>query len=105
MMGEHGWTRRDLLRTGLLGASFVALAGSGVLTACNDSTANNVAFEIEQIPYGSDPMQVGELSRPLLDSPRPVVVLVHGGYWRVGFTRSAMNDLATDLAHAGYAAW
>ena len=28
-MGD-GWTRRDLLRTGLFGASFVALAGTGL---------------------------------------------------------------------------
>jgi acetyl esterase/lipase len=104
-MGDPGWTRRDLLRTGLFGASFVALAGTGLLTGCGESTANNIAFEIEQIPYGPDPMQVGELSRPLLEGPRPVVVLVHGGYWRVGFTRTAMDDLARDLARVGYAAW
>lgn len=104
-MGDPGWTRRDLLRTGVLGASFVALAGSGLLTGCGDSSASNIAFEIEPIPYGDDPMQVGELSRPLLEGPRPVVVLVHGGYWRVGFTRSAMNDLASDLARVGFAAW
>jgi acetyl esterase/lipase len=104
-MGDPGWTRRDLLRTGVFGASFVALAGTGLLTGCNDGGANNLAFEIEEIPYGSDPMQVGELSRPLIDGPRPVVVLVHGGYWRVGFTRTAMNDLASDLARVGYAAW
>jgi acetyl esterase/lipase len=103
-MGE-GWTRRELLRTGMFGASFVALAGSGLLSGCSGSEANNVAFEIEQIPYGPDPMQVGELSRPLLDGVRPVVVLVHGGYWRVGFTREAMNELASDLARVGFAAW
>jgi acetyl esterase/lipase len=104
-MGERRWTRRDLLRTGVMGASFVALAGSGLLTGCGDSESSNIAFEIEQIPYGSDPMQVGELSRPLIEGPRPVVVLVHGGYWRVGFTRTAMNDLASDLARVGFAAW
>ena len=104
-MCEPRWTRRDLLRTGAFGASFVALAGSGLLTGCAESSASNITFEIDEIPYGDEPMQVGELSRPLLDGPRPVVVLVHGGYWRVGFTRSAMNDLASDLARVGYAAW
>lgn len=103
-MGD-GWTRRDLLRTGVLGASFAALAGSGLLTACGTPEPNNIAFEIEQIPYGPDPMQVGELSRPLVEGPRPVVVLVHGGYWRVGFTRTAMDELASDLARVGFAAW
>ena len=104
-MGDARWTRRDLLRTGVFGASFVALGASGLLTSCNQSSANNLAFEIEEIRYGDDPMQVGELSRPLVDGARPVVVLVHGGYWRVGFTRTAMNDLASDLARVGYAAW
>ena len=103
-MGD-GWTRRDLLRTGVFGASFVALAGTGLLTGCTDPEANNIAFEIEQIPYGPDPMQVGELSRPLVEGPRPVVVLVHGGYWRVGFNRTAMDELARDLARVGFAAW
>ena len=104
-MGEPEWTRRDVLRTGLLGASVVALANAGLVTGCSNPAANNIAFEIEELAYGPDPMQVGELSRPLLEGSRPVVVLVHGGYWRVGFTRTAMNDLAGDLARAGYAAW
>jgi len=104
-MGDLRWTRRDVLRTGLLGASAIALANAGLLTGCSDPSANNVAFEVEQIPYGPDPMQVGELSRPLLEGRRPVVVLVHGGYWRVGFTRSAMDELASDLVRIGYATW
>lgn len=104
-MGDSGWTRRDLLRTGLFGASFVALAGAGALTGCAGSNANAMTFEVEEIAYGPEPMQSGELTRPLLAGRRPVVVLVHGGYWRVGFTRTAMNDLASDLARSGYAVW
>lgn len=105
-MREPAWTRRDLLRSGVLGASAIALANIGLTTSCADQgTANNVAFELEEVPYGPDPMQVGGLSRPLIDGPRPVVVLIHGGYWRVGFTRMAMADLARDLVRVGYAVW
>ncbi len=105
-MRDPGWTRRDLLRTGVLGASAVALANLGLATSCADQGAtNNIAFEVEEVAYGPEPMQVGDLSRPLVDGPRPVVVLIHGGYWRLGFTRTAMEDLARDLVRAGYAVW
>jgi acetyl esterase/lipase len=35
----------------------------------------------------------------------PVVVLIHGGFWRAAYDRSLMTPLAVDLAKHGYAAW
>ena len=35
----------------------------------------------------------------------PVVVLIHGGYWRSAYDRSLMRPLALDLARRGIAAW
>jgi len=37
--------------------------------------------------------------------PRPVVVLVHGGFWRAHRTLALMRPLATSLAAAGCAVW
>ena len=39
------------------------------------------------------------------DGPWPVVVLVHGGFWRTGWDRTLMTPLARDLRPAGLAAW
>ena len=54
---------------------------------------------------GSDPSQVAELFLPEGDGPHPVVVVVHGGYWRARYDRSLMTDLCLDLAAHGLAAW
>lgn len=100
-MAAAPWDRRRFLRfaaAGLPAAWFVAGCSS-------PSTARNREFEREEINYGPDPLQVAELTVPLVPNPRPVAVLIHGGYWRQGFTREAMTDLAGNLARIGYASW
>src|SRR3954468_3592504 len=39
------------------------------------------------------------------DGPHPVVVLIHGGYWRATYGKIVMKPLAADLVRRGYAAW
>jgi acetyl esterase/lipase len=39
------------------------------------------------------------------DGPHPLVVLVHGGYWRAFYGKVVMKPLAADLVRRGYAAW
>ncbi|HEX4746881.1 MAG TPA: alpha/beta fold hydrolase [Gaiellaceae bacterium] len=56
-------------------------------------------------PYGSNPSQLGELFLPSTRGPHPVVVVVHGGYWRAQYDRTLMNDVCADLAAHGLAAW
>ena len=58
-----------------------------------------------QIPYGRHPNQVANLHLPAGPGPFPVVVLVHGGFWRTGWDRTLMTPLARDLAERGIAAW
>jgi acetyl esterase/lipase len=55
--------------------------------------------------YGAHPSQVAELFLPEGTGPYPVVVVVHGGYWRARFDRSLMTGLCADLAENGLAAW
>lgn len=57
------------------------------------------------VPYGPDPEQVGDLLVPGGAGPHPVVVLVHGGFWRARYARDLMHPLAADLAAAGWASW
>jgi acetyl esterase/lipase len=57
------------------------------------------------LSYGDHPNQVANLHLPGGDGPFPVVVLVHGGFWRVGWDRTLMTPLARSLAENGFAAW
>jgi acetyl esterase/lipase len=55
--------------------------------------------------YGGDPSQVGELFLPAGGGPFPVVVVLHGGFWRDRYDRHLMDDVSRDLAARGLAAW
>lgn len=58
--------------------------------------------------YGPGTEQVGDLHLPGGAPPPagwPVVVLVHGGFWRDRYRRDLMTPLAEDLAARGVAAW
>jgi len=57
------------------------------------------------IPYGSDPLQFGELTLPRGSGPHPVVVNVHGGVWLSEFTISHTRAQARALADEGFAVW
>jgi acetyl esterase/lipase len=46
----------------------------------------------ERLSYGSDPNQFGDLRVPKSGGPFPVVMNIHGGFWRSKY----------DLAHAGH---
>jgi acetyl esterase/lipase len=61
------------------------------------------AFQV--VSYGRDPSQFGELWRPAGAASVPVVVLIHGGYWRARYGLDLMHALAADLRERGYAAW
>ncbi len=58
------------------------------------------------VHYGPDSDQYGEVWAPAPGPvPAPVVVLIHGGYWRVRYRLDLMHPLAADLAGRGYGVW
>jgi acetyl esterase/lipase len=57
-----------------------------------------------RIAYGDDPSQFGELHLPD-GTPRGVVVVIHGGFWRAAYDLTLGTPLAADLAAQGWAAW
>lgn len=59
-----------------------------------------------RIPYGSDPLQFGELRLPSGPGPFPVAVVIHGGCWVSKFaTLQNTAALADALRDAGLATW
>ncbi|MHA6781280.1 alpha/beta hydrolase family protein [Pseudonocardia saturnea] len=61
--------------------------------------------EPARFDYGPDAAQFGELTLPAGDGPVPVVMVVHGGFWRSSYGLELGRPLAVDLADAGVAAW
>ncbi len=108
--------RRSML--GLLGACG-ALAAAGLLTACRSAglpaagpaTAPATPPTVPGTPgagplrYGPDPSQYSVLHMPSGTAPSlPVVVVVHGGYWRAAYGLELGTPLAVDLTNSGVAA-
>jgi acetyl esterase/lipase len=59
----------------------------------------------ERFVYGRTRAQYAVLELPPGAGPFPVAVLLHGGFWRLGFNRTLMNPLALDLLGRGWAVW
>ena len=64
-----------------------------------------LSYPYETIAYGATRDHVAELRLPDGDGPFPVVVLLHGGFWRERWERDTIEPLAVDLARRGYATW
>jgi acetyl esterase/lipase len=56
----------------------------------------------DTVRYGDHPDQVADLRRPRSGPPRPLVVVIHGGFWRAEYDRAHTGPLAADLAARGY---
>lgn len=68
------------------------------------------AVSRQRLDYGRRHGQHGDLWVPDGDPPAtgggwPVVVLLHGGFWRALYTKSLMTPLAADVMDRGWAAW
>ena len=58
-----------------------------------------------RIAYGEDPLQFGELRLPEGDGPHPVVIVIHGGFWRAAYNLDHISHLCVALNKAGLATW
>ena len=97
-------TRRSALGT-------LAAAASGLLAACSVGGAVPDARPGTPPPvtlrYGPDPAQYAQLHLPPTEpatGPLPVVVVLHGGYWRAQYGLELGTPLAVDLTNTGVAA-
>jgi acetyl esterase/lipase len=59
-----------------------------------------------RLAYGTDPNQFGELRLPKdSKSPFPVVMNIHGGYWRAKYNLAHCGHLCAALTARGIATW
>ena len=61
-----------------------------------------------RITYGPDPNQFGDLRVPPVPAkggPYPVVVNIHGGFWRARYDLAHAGHLCAALTKEGYATW
>jgi acetyl esterase/lipase len=58
-----------------------------------------------RIPYGADPNQFGELRLPAGAGFHPVVIAIHGGFWRARYDLTHLGHLCQAITSAGFATW
>ena len=58
-----------------------------------------------RIAYGPEPLQFGDLRLPVADSPHPLLVVVHGGYWKAIHNLIHAGHMCVALAAEGIATW
>jgi acetyl esterase/lipase len=58
---------------------------------------------VETLRYGTHPDQVVDLTFPVGPARPPLVVLLHGGFWRVAYDRAHVRVVADALTAEGFA--
>lgn len=58
-----------------------------------------------RLPYGSDPNQFGDLRLPKTSQPSPVVMNIHGGFWRNKYGLAHAGHLCAALTQHGISTW
>ncbi len=58
-----------------------------------------------RLRYGEDENQFGDLRLPAGQGRHPVVLFIHGGYWRARYDLAHAGHLCAALTKAGFATW
>ena len=58
-----------------------------------------------RIHYGPNPVQFGDLRVPAGQGPHPVVIYIHGGFWKAAYNLEHAGHVCAALARAGVATW
>jgi acetyl esterase/lipase len=58
-----------------------------------------------RLPYGSDALQFGDLRLPKTEGRHPLVIVIHGGFWRAAYGLDHIGHLCAALTAAGLATW
>ena len=58
-----------------------------------------------KLAYGNQPSQFGMLRLPDTSGKYPVVITIHGGFWKAEYGLEEISPLDEDLTKRGYATW
>lgn len=58
-----------------------------------------------RVAYGPDRLQFGDLRLPKGAGLHPVVLVIHGGFWRAAYNLDHIGSLCAALTRAGFATW
>jgi acetyl esterase/lipase len=58
-----------------------------------------------RIPYGREDPQFGDLRLPAGKGPHPVVIFIHGGFWKAAYNLEHAGHACAALTTAGAATW
>ncbi len=58
-----------------------------------------------RLSYGEDANHFGDLYLPAGAGPHPLLIFIHGGYWRARYDLAHAEPLCRGLARAGLAVW
>ncbi|GED31479.1 alpha/beta hydrolase [Brevibacillus centrosporus] len=61
--------------------------------------------DVVRLAYGENEFQFGDLRLPEGTGPHPVVIVVHGGFWKSTFSLDLMEPISEDLTSRGLATW
>lgn len=97
------------LRSFVLAATLWVLLLAGPLAPIGVGVAQADVQVEEDVAYGEadgQPLLLDVYRPPARDTPRPAVILIHGGGWTAGYgSRADMAQPARELADAGYVAF
>ncbi|HYF64217.1 MAG TPA: alpha/beta hydrolase, partial [Herpetosiphonaceae bacterium] len=58
-----------------------------------------------RLAYGPDPLHFGDLRLPAGPGPHPLVIVVHGGFWRNRYDLEHIGHVCAALTARGLATW
>jgi acetyl esterase/lipase len=58
-----------------------------------------------RLAYGEDPLQFGDLRLPRGEGPHPLLIAIHGGYWKASTNLTHLGHACRALAAVGIATW
>jgi len=58
-----------------------------------------------RLAWGRGVSQFGDIRLPKRNGPHPVVIYIHGGFWRVAYDLTHAGHICAALTQAGYATW
>lgn len=81
------------------------LLGLGAMARAQDILERKAPSADVRIPYGTDPNQFADLRIPKGTGPHPLVVNIHGGFWKAAYDLEHNGHLCEALRRRGVATW